>query len=238
MCSFTMVQIGLTIASGVAQYGSQVQAAKAQAQAQQQASRFELQRHQHAMTTARHKEAQEDAALAVEAGKGHKEAEEAIATTATAGEEGGVGGSAVGLSMADFARANAEYQSMLVLQEKMSDTASLLSFEGGGIQYQQNMLNINQPIDSPNPLGILLNVAQTGMGQYQAGQTRAMQRESMGMQRSLNASQLATSRAQLALTQAGSRNQLANLDLLRAQTGTERSRAALFDARRIQITPR
>ena len=223
MCSFTMAQIGLTIASGVAQYGSQVQAAKAQAQAQQRASAAEVQRVGQEMSAMRLQESQDEAASALEGFKAQREAESIEATTITAGAEGMVSGNAVGLLADDVSRANAEVQSMLALQERLDDSSRAMAFQGTGLAFVQNMNRINRPIQQPDPLGTLIGTASGVMGAAQSNQMRTMQRETMGLQNQLYNQQLQTGRARLAVSQRG-------LALQGARTEELRARTRLYDA--------
>ena len=102
MCLPVAAQIALTIASGVASLHAQSQAAKAQARAQQQASANEIKRWQQQVSAARLTEGHEDTAAALEALKGDKEANEAIGTIITSGEERGIEGNATGLAVANY----------------------------------------------------------------------------------------------------------------------------------------
>ena len=218
MCSFTMAQMGLTIASGVAQYGSQVQAAKAQAQAQQRASAAEVQRVGQEMSAMRLQESQDEAARALEGFKAQREAESIEATTITAGAEGMVSGNAVGLLADDVSRANAEVQSMLALQERLDDSSRAMAFQGTGLAFVQNMNRINRPTPQPDLLGTLIGTASGVMGAAQSNQMRTMQRETMGLQNQLYNQQLQTGRARLAVSQRGPALQSARTEELRART--------------------
>jgi hypothetical protein len=146
MCLPVAAQIALTIASGAASLHAQSQAARAQAKAQQQASANEVKRWQHGVSSERLRESQQDVAMAHESLKGDREAEEGMATVRVSGEESGVYGNAVGLAVADFAQKNAAYQTALLLQERMNNSASIMALEGAGLQFQQNMTRINKPI--------------------------------------------------------------------------------------------
>jgi len=221
-------QMALTIGSGVASLASQAQAAKAQARAQRQASLNEMKRQQHAMSSERLAQSQQETSSALEASKANREAEEAMATTRVAGAEGGVEGNAVGLAIADFAQKNAAYQTALMLQERMNNASRIMAFEGGGLQYQQNMMRINKPIQGPDVLGTLLGTAQTAMGQYQAGEMQALQRANLTRENQLFGSRLAVARQ-------GTANAAATLQLIHAQRRGAEAQAGLFDAQRLAI---
>lgn len=237
MCAdpFTMAQIGLTIAGGAAQYGSQVQAAKAQAAAQRRASALEIRRNQQSMSAERLRESQEDTARAAERHKAQREADEIRATGITAGEEAGVSGNAVGLAVAEVDRANADLQSMLSLQERMDDASRSMAFEGTGMAFLQNMQRINKPIQQPDLLGTLIGTTQSAMGAYQTGQMRALQSDTMQLQNQLSDSRLATQRAQLGVARQRTLNERASLSLIQASTRTQEAQRRLYDASALRI---
>ena len=228
------LQIGSTIASGVVQYSSQVQAAKAQAKAQQMASIKEMERQQHAMSSERLRQSQEETTAAMEALKANREADEAMSTTAVAGEEAGVEGNAVGLAIADFAQKNAAYQAALSIQERMNESSRQMAFTGSGLQYQQNLMNINKPIQRPNFLGTFLGVGQQALGQYQAFQMQGLQRQNMARQNELHSARMRSANMQLAQSRAATATSLANLRLARESTRTTQAQRRLFEAQQVR----
>lgn len=235
MCLPVAAQIALTIASGVASLHAQSQAAKAQARAQQQASANEVKRWQHGVSSERLRSAQQDTAMAHEALKGHREAEEGMATTRVAAEEAGVEGNAVGLAVAEFARKNAAYQTSIMLQERMNNSSSILALEGGGLQFQQNMMRINKPIQQPDVLGTLLSTAQTASSQWQAGQMQGLQQANWASQNQLMAGALQGQQARLGIAGQQTLNSRGTLNFLQSQQRGAAAGAGLYSASRLAI---
>ena len=175
MCLPVAAQIALTVASGAATLYSQAQAAKAQAKAQQQASANEVKRWQHEVGSARLTEAHQDTASAMEALKGDKEANEAISTISTSAAERGIEGTSTGLAVANYMQMNANYQTALEQQAQMNRQGLSMALEGAGMGFQQNMININQPIAGPDWLGVALGTARQAQSQYGADQLATAQ---------------------------------------------------------------
>ncbi len=170
MCVDPVTMTALTVMSGVANVASQAQAAKAQAKAQQQASANEIKRWQRQVAAARLTEGHEETAAALEALKGDKEANEAIGTIITSGEERGIEGNATGLAVANYMQMNAEYQTALEQQSLMNRQGLSMRLTEAGMGFQQNMININQPIAGPDFLGVALGTARAAHSQYATGQ--------------------------------------------------------------------
>lgn len=228
-----MASMAMTIGSGVANIAAQSQAAKAQAKAQMQASLNETKRHQHAMSSERLRQSQEETTSALEALKANREATEGMATTIVAGEESGVSGNAVGLAVAEFAKKNADYQVALSIQERMNNASRIMAFEGGGLQYQQNLTRINKPIKQPDVLGTLLSTGQQVLGQYQAGQMRGLQRDNLTAQNQLLGQQYQTGLMSLQNFRAGTANALLSRNLMQERTRTTISQRRHYDAMRL-----
>jgi hypothetical protein len=235
MCLPVAAQIALTIASGVAQLSAQAQAAKAQAKAQQQASANEVKRWQHGVSSERLREAQQGTAMAHESLKGHREAEEGMATTRVAAAEGGVEGNAVGLAVAEFSQKNAAYQTALMLQERMNNSSSIMALEGGGLQFQQNMMRINKPIQQPDVLGALLSTAQTASSQWQANRMQGLQRNNWASQNQLMAGDLQLQQARLGLAAQQTINAGGTLNFIRSQQRGAQAGAGLYGVSRLGI---
>jgi len=172
MCLPVAAQIALTVASGAAQLAAQAQAAKAQARAQRQASANEVKRWQHEVSAARLGESHQETAAAMEALKGDQEASEAIGTLMTSAAERGVEGTSTGLAVANYMQMNANYQTALEQQALMNRQGLSMALTGAGMGFQQNMININQPIAGPDYLGVALGTAQQAQAQWGAGQLR------------------------------------------------------------------
>lgn len=170
MCVDPVTMTALTVMSGVANVASQAQAAKAQAKAQQQASANEIKRWQQQVAAARLTEGHEETAAALEALKGDKEANEAIGTIITSGEERGIEGNATGLAVANYMQMNAEYQTALEQQSLMNRQGLSMRLTEAGMGFQQNMININQPIAGPDFLGVALGTARAAHSAYATGQ--------------------------------------------------------------------
>ena len=182
-------QAALTIASGVANYAAQAQAARQQERAQYQASLNELKRYQHEASAERLNEAQEDTADAFEAQKAQREAQEAISTLMTSAEERGVEGNASGLAVAHYMQANANYQTALERQARMRSATSHFRLRGAGLGFTQNMVRINRPINRPNLLGTAIATVQDTQSIYQADALRGMQEGLYAQQANLRQSQ-------------------------------------------------
>ena len=144
----------------------------------------------------------------------------------------------MGLAVAEFARKNADYQVALSIQERMNNAARLMSFQGAGLQYQQNLTRINKPIKQPDVLGTLLSTGQQALGQYQAGEMRGLQRETWDMQNRLNTQRLATGELSLQNARANTANAMLQRNLTVEQTRTTQAQRRLFEAQRISIAPR
>jgi len=172
MCLPVAAQIALTVASGAAQLAAQAQAAKAQARAQRQASANEVKRWQHEVSAARLGESHQETAAAMEALKGDQEASEAIGTLMTSAAERGVEGTSTGLAVANYMQMNANYQTALEQQALMNRQGLSMALTGAGMGFQQNMININQPIAGPDYLGVALGTAQQAQAQWGEGQLR------------------------------------------------------------------
>jgi len=182
-------QAALTIASGVANYAAQAQAARQQERAQYQASLNELKRYQHEASAERLNEAQEDTADAFEAQKAQREAQEAISTLMTSAEERGVEGNASGLAVAHYMQANANYQTALERQARMRRATRHFRLRGAGLGFTQNMVRINRPINRPNLLGTAIATVQDTQSIYQADALRGMQEGLYAQQANLRQSQ-------------------------------------------------
>ena len=182
-------QAALTIASGVANYAAQAQAARQQERAQYQASLNELKRYQHEASAERLNEAQEDTADAFEAQKAQREAQEAMSTLMTSAEERGVEGNSSGLAVAHYMQANANYQTALERQARMRRATSHFRLRGAGLGFTQNMVRINRPINRPNLLGTAIATVQDTQSIYQADALRGMQEGLYSQQANLRQSQ-------------------------------------------------
>ena len=171
MCSVTAaLQIGLSVASGAAQLSSQAQAAKAQERAQRQASINEVKRWQHEVSAARLTQAHQETADAMESLKGDQEADEAIATITTSAAERGIEGTSTGLAIANYMQMSANYRTALDQPERMNRQGLSMALTGAGMGFQQNMVNINQPIAKPDYLGVLIGTARQSFDAYSQSQ--------------------------------------------------------------------
>lgn len=219
MCSVTAaIQIGLTVASGVAQASSEAKAAQAQAQAQRQASINEVKRWQHEVSAARLGESHAESADAWEALKGQQEADEAIATIVTSGAERGIEGNATGLAVANYMQMNANYQTALGQQANMNRQGLSMALTGAGMGFRQNMININQPIAGPDYLGILLGTAQQSVAAYSAGELQQGQQDLYAQTASLRAQQAAY--VGQGVTQSGIQSGISQQNLNQFRIGT------------------
>jgi len=230
-----MASMAMTIGSGVANISAQAQAAKAQAKAQQQASANEVKRWQHGVSSERLRESQQGTAMAHESLKGHREAEEGMATTRVGAAEGGVEGNAVGLAVAEFSQKNAAYQTALMLQERMNNSSSILSLEGGGLQYQQNMMRINQPIEQPDVWGTILGTTSMAAGQWQQGQMQGLQRANLASENQLMAGDLQLQQARLGLAAQRTINAGGTLNFIQSQRRGAEAGAGLYGVSRLGI---
>lgn len=160
------VSIGLGIASTVSQTIGQQQIAKAQSQAQANASKAERQRYLAEVSSMRLQEQQSNVSAAQKLSSSAKKAMEARSTARVSAGEAGIAGLSVDALINDLTRKEAEYKATTEQQQRWNKAATETKLQNSGLNFTNNMLRINKPIEQPNYLGNAISGASTGLSTY------------------------------------------------------------------------
>ena len=156
----------MSVASAGSQIMGQRQQAKMQSKAQANASIAERQRYLQEVSFMRVQQGQEQVAAAQRINESAKKAREARATARVSAGEAGVAGLSVDALINDLTREEAEYSFATQQQLQMNDVGRQMQLQNAGLNFTNNMLRINRPIEQPDYLGAAISGAQTGMSTY------------------------------------------------------------------------
>ena len=154
------------LAQGMLTIGAQRQQASMQAEAQKRATIAENARYSQQVSAMRKQQATESLRLAQEVSAANRASMEAMARKEVAAAEGGISlESASFLSeMRDLERQVGEHNYAIQQNQYLADQAYNMRARDLGLQTQQNYININKPIATPNVLGTMLGAATTSLG--------------------------------------------------------------------------
>jgi hypothetical protein len=163
----TMSVLG-PLAQGMLTIGAQSQQASMQAKAQERATIAENARYSQQVSAMRKQQATESLRLAQEVSAANRASMEAMARKEVAAAEGGISlGSASFLAeMRDLERQVGEHNYAIQQNQYLADQAYEMRARDLGLQAQQNYININKPIATPNVLGTMLSATSTSLGNY------------------------------------------------------------------------
>ena len=163
----TMSVLG-PLAQGMLTIGAQGQQASMQAEAQKRATIAENARYSQQASAMRKQQATESLRLAQEVSAANRASMEAMARKEVSAAEGGISlQSASFLSeMRDLERQVGEHNYAIQQNQYLADQAYDMRARDLGLQTQQNYININKPIATPNVLGTMLGAATTSLGTY------------------------------------------------------------------------
>ena len=190
MCLDPITMTALTVASGVANYASQVQAAKAQEQAQRQAQANEIKRYQQQVSGIRAQQRQEETSSALEVLKADEEAHSGLATLQAASGESATTGISTSLREDDFQNLNLGYKVDQLVQERFRTQGIQYDLESAGGGFVSNMTRFMQPVPRPNLLGIALNTATAATQVYGAARMNQMREGLYADQAALRGAQI------------------------------------------------
>ena len=156
------------LAQGMLTIGAQGQQASMQAEAQKRATIAENARYSQQVSAMRKQQATESLRLAQEVSAANRASMEAMARKEVSAAEGGISlQSASFLSeMRDLERQVGEHNYAIQQNQYLADQAYDMRARDLGLQTQQNYININKPIATPNVLGTMLGAATTSLGTY------------------------------------------------------------------------
>ena len=217
-----ILSTGMSVASGVAQYSAQAQAAKEQARAQQEASRRLSKKRDQRLSAERLSEAQIEESMAIEALQASSESHVGMATIMTSAEEGGTAGNVVGQRVDEYRNLALNTGVLQEMQLRMNRAAQLMAFQGADLAYTEEWIGLNPAVQGPDLLGTVLGTGQQVMGTWQDFSLRQDQRANWGRQDSLYEAQLRTADSQTRLSMAQTGNLSAQAGLTRLRTQTER----------------
>ena len=171
----TMMKISLatTLASTAMSVMAQQQAAQSQADAQKAASKRENERYLREASAMRLKEAQEDLVMTRDIQESQKKANAARSTATVAAGEAGISGLSVDALMNDYTRQEADYRFSVSEQSRLTGINNQLQLSEAGFRSTNNLIKINKPIQQPNYLGSMVNLAGSTMTIYGQGQQNA-----------------------------------------------------------------
>lgn len=167
----TMMKISLatTVASTAMSMMAQQQAARNQADAQKAAAKRENERYLREASAMRLKEAQEDLVMTRDIQESQKKATAARSTAMVSAGESGVSGLSVDALMDDYTRQEADYRYSLSEQNRLTGINNQLQLTEAGFRSSNNLIKINKPIQQPNYLGSMVNLAGSTMTIYGQG---------------------------------------------------------------------
>ena len=156
------------LAQGMLTIGAQGQQASMQAEAQKRATIAENARYSQQVSAMRKQQATESLRLAQEVSAANRASMEAMARKEVSAAEGGISlQSASFLSeMRDLERQVGEHNYAIQQNQYLADQAYDMRARDLGLQTQQNYININKPIATPNVLGTMLGAATTSLGNF------------------------------------------------------------------------
>ena len=171
----TMMKISLatTVASTAMSMMAQQQAARNQAASQKAASKRENERYLREASAMRLKEAQEDLVMTRDIQESQKKATAARSTAMVSAGESGVSGLSVDALMDDYTRQEADVRFSLAEQNRLTGINNQLQLTEAGFRNSNNLIKINKPIQQPNYLGSMVNLAGSTMTIYGQGQQNA-----------------------------------------------------------------
>ena len=117
----------------------------------------------------RMRQAQEQEATNRELGDIALKRRAAVSRASTSAGEAGVAGVSVTALMDDYMRQEADYRVATLQQQEWRDVNAGLALTDAGYRTQQNLIGINRPINKPNFLTGMLNVASSAAGGYRTG---------------------------------------------------------------------
>ena len=156
------------LAQGMLTIGAQGQQASMQAKVQRRATIAENARYSQQVSAMRTQQATESLRLAQEVSAANRASMEAMARKEVAAAEGGISlqsGSFLA-EMRDLERQVGEHNFAIEQNQYLADQAYDMRARDLGLQTQQNYLNINKPVATPNVLGTMLGAATTSLGTY------------------------------------------------------------------------
>lgn len=167
----TMMKISLatTVASTAMSLMAQQNAARNQADAQKAASKRENERYLREASAMRLKEAQEDLVMTRDIQESQKKATAARSTAMVSAGEAGVSGLSVDALMDDYTRQEADYRFSVAEQSRLTGINNQLQLTEAGFRSSNNLIKINKPIQQPNYLGSMVNLAGSTMTIYGQG---------------------------------------------------------------------
>ena len=169
MCGIVEAMTALSLGSSVAGFAGQRQEARQQRRYQAQASEAERRRFLQEQTSPRMRQAQEQEATNRELADIALKSREAISRASTSAGEAGVAGMSVNALMDDYMRQEADYRTATLRQQEFQDVNTGLALSDAGYRTQQNLIDINRPINRPNFLTGVLDAASSAAGGYRTG---------------------------------------------------------------------
>ena len=160
---------GLGVAQTGLQYMGARRQAKQQAQFQAMATAAELGRVAAERTSVRMRQAQEQEAVGRELEQVHRKSQAALSRAVVSAGEAGVAGASVQALMDDYMRQEGAYRASILRQQALGKISTSMALEDVGLASQQRLMQINQPIDKPNPLGAVIGAVSSGLSGYSTG---------------------------------------------------------------------
>jgi len=159
------------MASGLLGFAAQSGQAKAQAQMQRRASIAENTRQAQQVSAMRQQQATESLRLAQEASRANRVSMEAMARKQVAAGEAGISAESASYlaEMRDLQRQVAEHNYVLNQNRYLSEQAYELQARDIGLASQQNLININRPINKPDFISTMLGSATQSIQSYGYG---------------------------------------------------------------------
>ena len=159
------------MASGLLGFAAQSGQAKAQAQMQRRASIAENARQAQQVSAMRQQQATESLRLAQEASRANRVSMEAMARKQVAAGEAGISAESASYlaEMRDLERQVAEHNYVLSQNRYLADQAYELQARDIGLASQQNLININRPINRPDFISTMLGATTQSLQNYGYG---------------------------------------------------------------------
>lgn len=166
------ISAATTVASAALSIRGQQIQRKTQAALQDRATKAATQQHAAKVSAIRARQNQEAIIVSRQIQEQSRRATEAKARGRTAAFEAGTSGTNVNALLADFNRKFADFRSTARLQQRMADHNKELAMKDAGLQWQQNWIDINQPLPQVDYAGAVVDV-----GRGLAGASRQYARD-------------------------------------------------------------
>lgn len=114
------------------------------------------------------RQGQEQVAAAQKMQEAQRRSREARATARVSAGEAGVAGISVDALVNDLFREEAEHNFAMQQQADMNNVGTAMQLDNAGMNFTNNMLRINRPIQQADPLSAALSGAQTGLSTHTA----------------------------------------------------------------------